>query len=400
LSKIFYLVAGEASGDILGARLIQSLKSIYPDALFKGIGGALMQAEGFQSLFAMERLSIMGIIPILKRMPELLIMRSKLANQVIVEKADCFIGIDAPEFNLGLELKLKHNNIKTVHYVSPSVWAWRENRIFKIAKSVDLMLCLFPFELSIYEKHKVNATCIGHPLANEIALEPNKYEAREMLGLSQSINDSDDIDRGEHDQQIKQGQPDELIVALLPGSRGSEVKYLIEPFIQTAQLLQQKFPRIQFILPCANDKRREQIEVYLNQTKPSINLKLIDGKSRQVMQAADVVMLASGTATLEALLLKKPMLVAYKMSDFSLWIFKKLLKIKNYSLPNLLAGDTIVREMIQQDCRPDLLSHELVQLIDNKDNSPQVKRFTELHKELQLGGSDKAAKAIEQLLQN
>lgn len=376
MSKLFFVVAGEASGDILGARLIKALKHIYPDALFKGIGGQLMQAEGFESLYPMERLSVMGIIPILKRFPELLKMRSDLANTIVDSEPDCFIGIDAPEFNIGLEYKLKLRNIKTVHYVSPSVWAWREKRIFKIAKSVSLMLCLFPFELPIYLRHKVPAVCIGHPLANEIEMSPDVSFARKSLCLD----------------------PGSLIIALLPGSRGSEVKYLIEPFIQTAIQLQQKYPQAQFVLPCANDKRRKQVELYLEQVNPDIFIKLIDGQSRLVMQASDVVLLASGTATLEAMLLKKPMLVAYKMSSFSLWIFKKLLKIKNYSLPNLLAGKTIVKEMIQENCQPELLFQEMIQLIETKDNSEQVQEFNSIHQSLKLGGSEKAASVIIDLI--
>jgi len=357
--------------------LIKSLKQSYPDASFSGIGGPLMIAEGFNSLFQMERLSIMGIIPILKRLPELLKMRSNLFNIILKAKPDCFIGIDAPEFNLGLEFKLKKKNIKTVHYVSPSVWAWREKRIFKIAKSVSLMLCLFPFELPIYRRHQIPAVCIGHPLANEIAMNPDTLLARTELGLSTN----------------------KLLVALLPGSRGSEVKYLIEPFIETARMLYQNYPEIEFVLPCANLKRRKQIELYLTESKIELPLKLINGQSRSAMQASDVVLLASGTATLEALLLKKPMLVAYKMSKFSLWVFKKLLKINQYSLPNLLAGEAIVKEMIQQDCQQDLLFKEMQLLIQTKDKSPQIEKFNQLHQQLQLGGSDKAAQAIVSLIE-
>ena len=377
MSKHFFLVAGEASGDILGARLISALKLIYPKARFSGIGGPLMSAEGFDSLFPMERLSVMGVVPILKRLPELLKMRSKLANLIINSQPDCFIGIDAPEFNTGLEYKLRQHEIKTVHYVSPSVWAWREKRIFKIKKSVSLMLCLFPFELLIYQHHKIPAVCVGHPLANEIDIEPNTSSARNKLKIS----------------------ADELVVALLPGSRGSEVKYLIEPFLKTAILLKQKYPEIQFILPCANEKRRTQVEQYILQENISLPISLVDGESRLVMQAADVVLLASGTATLEALLLKKPMLVAYKMSRLSFWIFKKRLKIKQYSLPNLLAGQAIVKEMIQEDCEPELLFEQLVMLIESREDSPQIESFKVIHQSLMLGGSEKAANAIKEMLE-
>ncbi len=376
MTKEFVLVAGEASGDILGASLIKSLKLHYPDARFSGIGGKLMMAEGFQSIFPMERLSIMGIVPILKRLPELLIMRRKLARHIIDLKPSCFIGIDAPVFNTGLEFKLKSAQIKTVHYVSPSVWAWRENRIYKIAKSVSLMLCLFPFELPIYKKHAVPAVCIGHPLANEIPMDPDVTDARAHFGFNLT----------------------DKVVALLPGSRGSELNYLLEPFIQTASVLNSHYLDIRFVVPCANQKRRQQVEAFLNNFEHQLPITLVDGQSRLVMQAADAVLLASGTATLEAMLLKKPMLVAYKMSNFSVWVFKKLLKIKQFSLPNLLAGKDIVKEFIQEDCVPEKLSRELIALIDSNQSSPVISQYYELHQSLKLGGSHKAAEAIVELI--
>ncbi|MET1254718.1 lipid-A-disaccharide synthase [Aliikangiella maris] len=376
MNKCFYLVAGEASGDILGARLIRELKNYFPKATFSGIGGPLMMAEGFQSLYPMERLSIMGIVPILKRLPGLLKMRNDLAKHIIEQNPDCFIGIDAPVFNTGLEFRLKHRGIKTVHYVSPSVWAWRENRIHKIAKSVSLMLCLFPFELEIYQRFNVPAVCIGHPLANEIPLSPNTTQARQALKI----------------------KPDNLTLAILPGSRGTEVKFLLQPFIETAQNLLQHYPKLQILIPCANYKRRTQIENYLTQLPEAMPVTLIDGQSRLVMQAADLVLLASGTATLEAMLLKKPMIVAYKVSAFSYWVFKKLLKIKQFSLPNLLAGKAIVREFIQQDCTAEKLTEASINLIENKNNLSLEKEYIELHQTLKLGGSQKAAKAIVDLI--
>lgn len=377
MNRHFILVAGEASGDILGARLIQSLKQHYPEATFSGIGGSLMIAEGFKSYFPMERLSIMGVVPILKKLPGLLKMRRQLTRMIIQANPVCFIGIDAPVFNTELEYQLKNKGIKTVHYVSPSVWAWRENRIYKIAKSVSLMLCLFPFELDIYKRHSVPAICIGHPLANEIPMEPNIQTAREELNL-----------------ELKT-----LTVAILPGSRGTEVKYLIEPFLETAKKFYQRYPEVQFIIPCANQKRREQIERAIKLYNFDIPLRLIDGVSRTVMQASDIVLLASGTATLEAMLLKKPMLVAYKVSAFSFWIYKNLLKIKQFSLPNLLAGEPIVKELIQEHCNVELLYQELVNLVENKEATTMIDKFHQLHKSLMLGGSDKAAKAIVDMLE-
>lgn len=371
----FFLVAGEASGDILGARLIASLKSIYPNASFKGIGGELMQAEGLHSLFAMDRLSIMGVVPILKRLPELLKMRRQLAAMIIQAKPDCFIGIDAPEFNLGLEYRLKRSGITTVHYVSPSVWAWREKRIFKIARSVDLMLCLFPFEQDIYHRHQVPVICIGHPLANEIPLQPDPEPARQALGLS----------------------ADKPLVALMPGSRGSEIKYLLKPMLDAASLMKTENPQLEFVLPCANPKRRAEIEVALAHEPVQLPLKLVNGQSRLVMQAADAVLLASGTATLEALLLKKPMVVVYKMSGLSFWIFKKLLKISQYSLPNLLAGRALVKELIQDDCQPQSMARAILDLL-RQDVNEVTGEYTRLHQGLMLGGSQKAAEAITRLL--
>lgn len=376
MSKVFYLVAGESSGDILGARLIAALKQIYPNATFHGIGGELMMQQGLCLLYPMERLSIMGIVPILKRLPELLRMRAQLAEQIVQASPDCFIGIDAPVFNTGLEYRLKNKGITTVHYVSPSVWAWRENRIYKIAKSVSLMLCLFPFELDIYKRHKVPAVCIGHPLANELPMEPNVTAAREKFNLPS----------------------DELVIALLPGSRGTEIGYLLEPFLNCARILLKKYPTIQFVLPCANQKRRQQIELQLNRFD-DLPIHLFDGQSREVMLSADVVLLASGTATLEAMLLKKPMIVAYKMSKISFWIFNKLLKINQFSLPNLLAGKPLVKEMMQENCRADLLAKALIQLIETRHDSQIIKQFYQIHESLKLGGSDKAAHAIVELME-
>jgi len=242
-NKLFYLVAGESSGDILGARLIDALKTHYPEAEFCGIGGPLMLASGLKSFYPMERLSVMGIVPILARLPELLKMRRRLARTIIAQNTDCFIGIDAPVFNTDLEFKLKKKGMTTVHYVSPSVWAWRENRIYKIVKSVSLMICLFPFELEIYKTHHLPAVCIGHPLAEEIPLQTDVNSMRERLNLPQ----------------------DKKILAILPGSRGSETKFLLEPFIQTAKKLARKYPQLYFVIPCTNSKRRAQIESFLQQ---------------------------------------------------------------------------------------------------------------------------------------
>jgi len=377
-SKLFYLVAGESSGDILGARLIGQLKIYYPEADFRGIGGPLMLAVGLKSFYPMERLSVMGIAPILARLPELLKMRHRLAKTIIAQKADCFIGIDAPVFNTNLEFKLKKKGITTVHYVSPSVWAWRENRIYKIVKSVSLMICLFPFELEIYKRHQLPAVCIGHPLADEIPMETDSNAMRKQLNLP--LN--------------------KKILAILPGSRGSETKFLLEPFIQTAEKLTQKYSQLSFVIPCANASRRKQIENYLQQIKTNIDITLFDGQSREIMQASDYILLASGTATLEAMLFKKPMVVAYKVSSFSFWVYAKLLKIKNFSLPNLLANKKLVRELIQDDCTVEKLTTELSRLIENQSLESITEQYNQLHRNLRLGGSRKAAKAVYELLES
>ncbi len=376
--KLFYLVAGESSGDILGARLIEALKIHYPKAEFSGIGGPLMLAAGLKSFYPMERLSVMGIAPILVRLPELVKMRRRLAKTILEHKADCFIGIDAPVFNTDLEFKLKNKGITTVHYVSPSVWAWRENRIFKIVKSVSLMICLFPFELEIYKTHHLPAVCIGHPLAEEIPLQTDTNSIRQQLDLPQG----------------------KKILAILPGSRGSETKFLLEPFIQTAENLARKYPQLCFVIPCANSKRRTQIEEYLQQHQTDIDIRLFDGQSREIMQASDYILLASGTATLEAMLFKRPMVVAYKVSAFSYWVYSKLLKIKSFSLPNLLAKKKLVSEFIQDDCTVEALTAELSGLIESQSLNKITSEFNQLHQNLRLGGSAKAAKAIRNLLES
>jgi len=383
---LIYIVAGETSGDILGAGLMKSLRARLPEVLFKGIGGPLMQAQGLDCFYPFERLSVMGIVPILTRYFELVKMRKRLRNKIIEDQADCFIGIDAPVFNTDLEFQLTQRDITCVHYVSPSVWAWRESRIFKIVKSVRLMLCLFPFELPIYKKHKLPAVCVGHPLADEIPIEPNVLEARNKLKLLEGAQ----------------------YLAILPGSRGSETKFLIEPFIETARNLKTQNPKLNFIIPCANNKRRQQIEKYLIENNVVLDILLIDGQSRDVMLASDAVLLASGTATLEAMLLKKPMIVAYKVSVFSYFIYSRLLKIKNFALPNLLmeknqncSTNNLVKEFMQDECTVANLTEALNDLlINNNKSNDLINKFREIHLSLKKNGNEIAANAIAKLLQN
>jgi lipid-A-disaccharide synthase len=336
-----------------------------------------MQGEGCVSRYPLERLSVMGIVAILKRLPELLSARNRLAREWSQEQPDLFIGIDAPEFNLGLEEKLRNNGVLTAHFVSPSVWAWRQKRIFKIKRAVDLMMTLFPFETAIYQHHGIRVTHVGHPLADELPMQPDRAAARQQLQLP----------------------ADKKVIAVLPGSRGSELQHLSEPFIQAMLLLQQRDPSLYFVVPCANAKRRAQFERSLQQIGRPPNLLLVDGQSHMVMTAANIVLLASGTATLEAMLLKRPMVVAYKVGGFSYWLFKKLLKINRFSLPNLLAGKDVVPELMQDDATPEALSAALLQQLNDPAAMTETERlFTQLHESLRCNAAQRAADAVVALL--
>lgn len=320
------IVAGEASGDILGAGLIAALKKRYPDAIIEGIGGPLMMAQGCKSHYAMEELSVMGLVEVLGRLRRLLHIRKQMAEYFIANPPDVFIGIDAPDFNLGLEQRLKATGIKTVHYVSPSVWAWRKKRIFKIKQAADLVLCLLPFETQIYHQHQIKAEFVGHTLADDIPETTDTRQARISLNLPE----------------------DAPTLALLPGSRGSEIAMLAEPFLQAAELIKQQYPILSIVTPVVNEKRKRQFLDIKGQVAPDLPVTLIDGQSRTVMSAADVVLLASGTATLEGALVKKPMIVAYKFKWLSYQIFKRLVTIPYFSLPNLISNKPIVPELLQE----------------------------------------------------
>ncbi|EIK67438.1 lipid-A-disaccharide synthase [Pseudomonas synxantha BG33R] len=361
------LVAGEASGDILGAGLMRALKAQHPAVEFIGVGGPLMQAEGLASYFPMERLSVMGLVEVLGRLRELLARRKLLIKTLIEEKPDVFIGIDAPDFTLNIELKLRQAGIKTVHYVSPSVWAWRQKRVLKIREGCDLMLTLLPFEARFYEEKGVPVRFVGHTLADAIPLQADRAAARAELGL-----------------------PAGPLVALMPGSRGGEVGRLGALFFDAAERLQAQKPGIRFVLPCASPQRRAQIETLLEGR--NLPLTLLDGQSHLALAACDAVLIASGTATLEALLYKRPMVVAYRLAPLTFWILKRMVKSPYISLPNLLAQRLLVPELLQDDATPEALAQTLLPLIDGGEE--QTRGFDDIHRTLRRDASNQAADAV------
>nr|WP_110951333.1 lipid-A-disaccharide synthase [Pseudomonas bohemica] len=365
------LVAGEASGDILGSGLMRAIKARRPDAQFIGVGGPLMEAEGMTSYFPMERLSVMGLVEVLGRLKELVARRKLLIQTLIDEKPDVFIGIDAPDFTLNIELKLRQAGIKTVHYVSPSVWAWRQKRVLKIREGCDLMLTLLPFEARFYEEKGVPVRFVGHPLADTIALETDRQTARAELGLG-----------------------DGPVVALMPGSRGGEVGRLGALFFDTAERLLAQRPNLRFVLPCASPQRRAQIEQLLQGR--DLPLTLLDGRSQVALAACDAVLIASGTATLEALLYKRPMVVAYRLAPLTYWILKRMVKSPYVSLPNLLAQRLLVPELLQDAATADALAQTLLPLIDN--GAEQTVGFDEIHRTLRRDASNQAADAVLSLI--
>ena len=366
------IVVGEASGDILGSGLMSAIKKRFPECVFEGIGGERMINDGFISHFPMERLAVMGLVEPLKRLPELLNIRKQLREKYKANPPDIFIGIDAPDFNLGLEEALHDHGVVTAHYVSPSVWAWRQGRVKKIARAVDLMLTLFPFEARFYEEHNVNVKFVGHPLADKFPLQNQTIEAREKLSL----------------------KPDAKIIALLPGSRRSEVEKLGETFFQTAELCYQKNNSLQFLIPAVNRERLDTLEEI--QTRyPSLPVTLSLGNSHDVMAAADAVVMASGTTTLEALLLKKPMVIAYRMAALSFWLLKQLVKSKYIGLPNLLADAPLIPELLQNDASPEKISQAVMHYIENPEKTAAlIHTFETIHESIRKNASEEAAQAI------
>ena len=381
-SPTIAIIAGEVSGDILGAGLIHALKARYPHAKFIGIGGERMIAEGFETLFDMEELSVMGLVEVLKHLPRLLKIRRSIIEQLSALKPDIFIGIDAPDFNLDVELKLKQRGIKTIHYVSPSVWAWRQKRVYKIAAATNLVLAFLPFEKAFYDRFNVPCRFIGHTMADAIPLKPNRDDACQLLNLD----------------------PAQRYVAMLVGSRGSEVEFLSEPFLQTAQLLHQRYPDVKFLVPLINQKRRQQFEQIKQRVAPELDMILLDGNARAAMITAEATLLASGTAALEAMLCKSPMVVGYRMKPFTYFLAKRLVKTKYVSLPNLLADEMLVPELIQEDCNPTNLAEKLSQYLSEDKSAVQnrhvlLQRFVELHQRIQCNADQQAAQAVIDLLE-
>jgi len=375
------IVAGEASGDILGAGLIEALQRRYPNTQFEfeGIAGELMQAAGCRSLYPLERLSVMGLVEVLGRLRELLKERRRLTDYFIQNPPDLFIGIDAPDFTLKMEGWLKAAGIPTVHYVSPSVWAWKQKRIYKIKQTTDRVLALFPFEAQHYAPTGQDVVFVGHPLADLIP-ESISYEGLES--------------------QLDPLHTEQTTIALLPGSRGSEIKYLARPFLETARWMQQRLGDLRFVMPAANEKRYQQLSALVESEFSDLNLTLVLKNSREVMALADAILIASGTATLEATLLKKPMVVAYKMSGLTYAIYSRMVKSPYISLPNLLAGEKLVPEILQSEVRPEILGPELLRCLEDHQHRQHLEQvFDRIHSELRQSASDRAADAVMELLE-
>jgi lipid-A-disaccharide synthase len=379
------IVAGEASGDLLGSHLIAALKKRNPDIEFIGIAGPKMIGEGASSLYAMERLSIRGYVEVLKHLPSLLSMRKALFKQLLSHKIDLFIGIDAPDFNFWLEKKLKNKGITTIHYVSPSIWAWRKGRINAIKKSVSHILALFPFEPILYQNAGIPVTYVGHPLADILPLEPNVTEARNQLKLKSN----------------------QIVIAMLPGSRQGEVSQHADLFIKTAHLIHLAFLAdasrdVIFLVPLITKETREIFDKALHRFLSSLDettmsppITVMFGHAHEAMEASDLVIVASGTATLEAALLKKPMIITYKMSNLS-WHILKRMRLQAYvGLPNILAERFVVPELLQNDATPEKISQTAITLLKDKNQLSDIKlEFTRIHEDLRQNTAEKAAQLI------
>jgi len=373
------MVAGEASGDLLASHLIAALKQHLPDAVFYGIGGPKMQAQGFDAWWPMDKLSVMGYWDALKHYREIAGIRRQLKKRLLDLKPDIFIGVDAPDFNLGLETDLRSAGVRTMHYVSPSIWAWRGGRIKKIARAANRVLALFPMEPPLYEKERIPVTYVGHPMADIIPLQTNKQLVREKLELPRSVP----------------------IFAMLPGSRRGELEMMADTFVQTAQLIRERhLPNAQFVVPLATRETRLQFEAAIyRQQAGDVPFRLLFGHAQDALGAADVSLVASGTATLEAALLKRPMVITYKIAKFSYWLMKRMAYLPYVGLPNILSGRFVVPEILQNEATAENLSEALVRQYQDKENAEAVEAaFTDLHLQLRQNTAEKAAQAVLQCL--
>jgi lipid-A-disaccharide synthase len=369
------IVAGEASGDLLGSHLIRALKKHRPDLDFIGIAGPKMISEGATSLFPIEKLSVRGYVEVLRHLPGLLKIRKQVYKTILKSHPEIFIGIDAPDFNFALERKLKRKGIKTIHYVSPSIWAWRKGRMGKIRRAVSHVLALFPFEPAIYQDAGIPVSYVGHPLADIIPVEPNKLEAREQLKL----------------------KPKQLVIAMLPGSRQTEVNQLADLFVKTAKKILDVRPDIQFLVPLITRETRTIFEqaIYDNQGEEPLPIQILFGHAHLAMEAADAVIVASGTATLEAALYKRPMVITYRMPWLSWQILKRMNYLPYVGLPNVLAGRFVVPELLQNEATPEKIADAAIKLLEDNTVAEEIrKEFTDIHHRLRQNTEEKAAEAI------
>jgi lipid-A-disaccharide synthase len=375
----FALVAGEASGDILGAALVRALRARFPQAVFYGVTGPRMQEAGCDSVATIDALSVMGIAEVVPKIPSLLKLRRTLYERFAADRPDCFIGIDAPDFNLPLERRLRESGLRVAHLVSPTVWAWRQGRVAGIARSVDLMLCLFPFEPKFYASHGVRAEYIGHPLADELAEPIPRAAARAQFDVPQ----------------------DAPCVAVLPGSRGGELAALAEPFAAAAAWLGRHVEDLHCVVPVAKPSLRAAVERAIGLHAPNVRWRVADGHSREAMAAADVVLLASGTATLECLLVRRPMVVAYRVAAATAWLLRRfnMIKTEYKSLPNLLAAQPTVPEFIQEQVVPSVLGRAVLELLQQPAaRERQLMQFDAVARELRRDAGARAADAIAELI--
>lgn len=368
------MVAGEASGDLLASHLIAALKARLPGARFFGIGGPKMAAQGFDAWWPLEKLAVFGYVEALKHYREIAGIRRQLKKQLLANPPDVFIGVDAPDFNLGLEAELKRRGITTIHYVSPSIWAWRGGRIKKIQRAVSKVLALFPMEPPLYKKEGIPVAYVGHPLADAIPLETDKLAVREKLGLP----------------------ADGPIFALLPGSRQSELEHMADTFVQTAKLVREHLPKAQFVVPLVTRETRLLFEgAIYRQEATDIPFRLLFGHAQDALGAADVSLVASGTATLEAALIKRPLVITYKMAKGSYWLMKRMGYQPYVGLPNVLAGRFVVPEILQDAATAEHLADALIKLYEDKDGAAELAEvFTDIHLQLKQNTAEKAAAAV------